>query len=182
MPDRLSTMDACMEQSASFTRRAERLRVVTLVDLLSAHGGAEQLALVIATRLDPERFESILCVSRWPPTAAQEAMEQSAQDALELMRGTGVRFLPLARRYKVDAVAWTRLASFLRRERVHVLHAHKSGSNVWGGLVGRMARVPVVLAHEHTWSYEGQPLRRLLDREIVARLADRVIAVSREDQ
>ena len=42
--------------------------------------------------------------------------------------------------------------------------------------------MPVVLAHEHTWSYEGQPLRRLLDRELVARDADRFIAVSREDR
>jgi glycosyltransferase involved in cell wall biosynthesis len=39
-----------------------------------------------------------------------------------------------------------------------------------------------VLAHEHTWSYSGQPLRRFLDRELVARGADRFIAVSREDQ
>jgi glycosyltransferase involved in cell wall biosynthesis len=53
---------------------------------------------------------------------------------------------------------------------------------VWGTLVGRIARVPVVLAHEHTWSYEGQPLRRLLDRELIARCADRFIAVSRADQ
>jgi glycosyltransferase involved in cell wall biosynthesis len=65
---------------------------------------------------------------------------------------------------------------------VHVLHAHKFGSNVWGTLMGRMARVPVVLAHEHSWSYEGQPLRRVLDRQVVARGADRLIAISREDQ
>jgi glycosyltransferase involved in cell wall biosynthesis len=42
--------------------------------------------------------------------------------------------------------------------------------------------VPVLVAHEHTWSYQGQPLRRFLDRELVARGADRFIAVSREDQ
>ncbi len=45
-----------------------------------------------------------------------------------------------------------------------------------------MARVPVVLAHEHTWSYEGQPWRRFLDPRVVARGATRLIAVSREDQ
>jgi glycosyltransferase involved in cell wall biosynthesis len=42
--------------------------------------------------------------------------------------------------------------------------------------------VPVILAHEHTWSYEGQPLRRFLDRELVGRFADRFLAVSREDR
>jgi len=93
-----------------------------------------------------------------------------------------VRFLALGRSAKLDVWVWTRLARFLRRERVHVLHAHKFGSNVWGTLMARMAGVPVVLAHEHTWSYDGQPLRRFLDREVVARAADRFIAISREDQ
>src|SRR5262249_14205564 len=47
---------------------------------------------------------------------------------------------------------------------------------------GRMARVPVVLAHEHSWSYQGQPMRRLLDRRLIARRADYLIAVSRADR
>jgi glycosyltransferase involved in cell wall biosynthesis len=42
--------------------------------------------------------------------------------------------------------------------------------------------VPVVVAHEHTWSFEGEPLRRLLDRELIARWSDAFIAVSREDR
>jgi glycosyltransferase involved in cell wall biosynthesis len=133
----------------------------------------------IATRLDPERFESILCVSRWPlprpPSAATD-------DALERLSASGVRLFGLGRRGKVDIWVWSRLARLLRRQRIDVLHAHKFGSNVWGTLIGQITRVPVVLAHEHTWSYEGNPLRRFLDRELVSRAADRFIAVSREDQ
>jgi glycosyltransferase involved in cell wall biosynthesis len=168
-------------QDATVKRATDRPRVVTLVDLLSRHGGAEQLALGIATHLNPERFESILCVSRWPPPAFQSS-DTSPREALALLERKGVRFLPLHRRHKVDAGAWMRLERFLRRERVDVLHAHKFGSNVWGAIVGSMARVPVILAHEHTWSFEGQPWRRFLDRELVARASDRLIAVSREDQ
>ncbi len=170
-----------MPRAASPNPRTDRPRVVTLVDLLSAHGGAEQLALGIATHLNPERFESILCVSRWPPPPLQ-AGDSSWRLALAQLEAAGARFLPLERRYKVDVQAWMRLERFLRRERVDVLHAHKFGSNVWGAIVGSMARVPVMLAHEHTWSFEGQPLRRFLDRELVSRASDRFIAVSREDQ
>ena len=93
-----------------------------------------------------------------------------------------MRFLPLRRRHKLDVPAWTRLERFLRREHVDVLHTHEFGSNVWGSIVGSIARVPVMLAHEDTWSYEGKPWRRVLDRELIARSADRFIAVSREDQ
>ena len=50
-----------------------------------------------------------------------------------------------------------RLAVLLRRERIDVLHSHLFGSNLWGTLLGRLCRVPVLIAHEHTWSYEGAP-------------------------
>ncbi|HEX8714352.1 MAG TPA: glycosyltransferase, partial [Solirubrobacteraceae bacterium] len=156
--------------------------MVTLVDLLSAHGGAERVAFLIATHLDPERFESILCVSRWPPVGPYAARDSSGEDALAQLREAGVRFLPLRRTRKLDVPAWARLERFLRQERVDVLHSHKFGSNVWASIVGTFARVPVMLAHEHTWSFEGQPWRRALDRELIARACDRFIAVSREDR
>jgi glycosyltransferase involved in cell wall biosynthesis len=160
-------------------KQADRVRVVTLVDALSFQGGAERLALLIATRLDAQRFESILCVSRSPPPYDTDPLTQRLLDQLAQ---AGVRFIPLGRRGKGDIWIWGGLARFLRRERVQILHAHKFGSNVWGTLTGRLAQVPVVLAHEHTWSYEGQPLRRFLDRELIARGATRFIAVSREDR
>jgi glycosyltransferase involved in cell wall biosynthesis len=56
------------------------------------------------------------------------------------------------------------------------------GSNIWGTVLGRLTRVPVIVAHEHTWSYEGRPLRRVLDRELIARGASVFLAVSREDR
>ncbi len=156
-----------------------RIRVLTLIDFLSLQGGAEKLAIMIATGLDRERFQSTLCASRWPPPPGEEAV---GDQALEALADAGVTFWPLGRKRKADVWVWGRLERYLRRERTHVLHAHKFGSNVWGTAMGRIARVPVVLAHEHTWSYEGQPLRRFLDRELIARCADRFIAVSREDQ
>jgi glycosyltransferase involved in cell wall biosynthesis len=170
-----------MLPAASSDRQPGRVRVVTFVDFLSCFGGAEHLALLIATRLDPDKFDSILAISRWPLTGPWKD-DPSAQQALDILESSPARFLPLARRRKVDIHALARLERFLRRERVDVLHSHKFGSNVWGTLMGRLARVPVVLAHEHTWSYEGQPLRRFLDRELIARGASRFIAVSREDR
>ena len=168
-----------MDPTVQPTQGRGRIKVVTLIDYLLATGGAERVALSIATRLDPERFESILCASRWPAPAG---LEEGSRRAREELSRAGVRLLGLGRSGKVDVWVWGRLARFLARERVDVLHAHKFGSNVWGTIAGRAARVPVLLAHEHTWSYEGQPIRRLLDREVIARGADRFIAVSRADQ
>lgn len=168
-----------MMQTTPANRISRRIRVVTLVDFLSLHGGAERQAFLIATRLDPERFESTLCVSRSPSSSSTASAEMHA---IEQLADAGVRFLPLERRGKADIWIWGKLERFLRREQIDVLHSHKFGSNVWGTLTGRIAHVPVILAHEHSWSYEGQPVRRFLDREVIARGADRFIAVSRADQ
>lgn len=152
-----------------------------MVDHLSLQGGAERLALMIAGHLDPSSFESSLCVTRWPPTHASY-VDPTAESALACLRGLEVPLVPLHRRRKIETGAWTRLASYLRTHRIDVLHTHKFGSNVWGTLAGRAAKVPVILAHEHTWSYEGQPLRRALDRHLIAKGADRFLAVSSEDR
>jgi glycosyltransferase involved in cell wall biosynthesis len=151
----------------------ERIRVATMIDSLSPEnlGGGERLAALIAMHLDPERFDRLLVSSRPSTGPLREQVEQS-----------GVKLLALERGGKADLTAWRELLGFLRRERVDVLHAHKFGSNVWGTVVGRIARVPVIVAHEHTWSYEGQPLRKALDGLVVGRGADVFLAVSREDR
>jgi glycosyltransferase involved in cell wall biosynthesis len=159
---------------------ASRVRVMTLVDRLSLDGGAERLAVGIATNLSPERFDSTLCVGRWPRPEGERS--SSAGEALKQLEDAGVSFVPLRRQRKIEPAPWMRLARFLRRERIDVLHTHQFSANLWGTATGKLAGVPVVLAHEHTWSYEGNPLRRFLDRELVSRAADRFIAVSREDQ
>jgi glycosyltransferase involved in cell wall biosynthesis len=155
------------------------VHVLTLIDHLVTTGGAERLALEIATRLDQSRFRSTLCASRFDlgPTPGP-----NERQVLEWVHEAGIGLLPLGRQGRASVWPWRRLVAYLRRERVDVLHAHMFGSNVWGTLVGRLARVPVVVAHEHTWSFEGQPLRRLLDRELIGRWSDAFIAVSRADR
>jgi glycosyltransferase involved in cell wall biosynthesis len=155
-----------------------RLRVVTLVDGIGLSGGAERLAREVVLRLDPERFERILCVSRWSTEHERAAGEAGALAALE---DAGVRFLGLRRRGAWDLASWRPLVSLLR-DGTDVLHAHKIGSNAWASVIGTLARTPVIVAHEHTWSFQGQPLRKLLDRRLIAARADAFLAVSELDR
>ena len=144
---------------------------MTLVDRPTVTGGAERLAVQVATRLDPSRFESTLCASRRTDEPLLEAELAAA----------GVDVLALERGSKLDLRAWGPLVRRLR-DGVDVVHAHMFGSNVWGTVLGRLTHVPVVVAHEHTWSFQGQPVRRFLDRELVGRFADAFVAVAAEDR
>ena len=141
-----------------------------MIDRL-APSGAEIFASRVAEELDPARFERILCVTRPSPPELVEPLERA-----------GVRVLQLGRRSRLDVWRWWPLVRLLRRERVEILHSHKFGSNVWAAPIARLARVPVLVAHEHTWSYEGQWLRRFLDRRLVSRAAAVVLTVSEADR
>ena len=148
-----------------------KLRVLTLVDKPTVTGGAERLAAVVAMKLDPARFESVLCASR---QTDEPLLDRELEEA-------GIGVLALGRRSTLDLLAWRPLVSLLR-DGVDVVHTHMFGSNVWGTVLGRLSGVPVVVAHEHTWSFQGRPVRRFLDRELVARWADVFVAVSGEDR
>jgi glycosyltransferase involved in cell wall biosynthesis len=147
-----------------------RLRVLYLIDQVIDTGGAERFALGLATHLPAERFELWFCSTRG-----------AEPDALEQLRVAGVRYVNLGRRGKLDVWRFGRLVALLRRHRFDILHAHMFGSNLWGCLIGRACRVPIVIAHEQTWSYEGEPLRRWLDGHVIGRLATRFVAVSTRD-
>lgn len=157
-----------------------RLGVVTLVDDLGlSGGGAELLAREIVLRLDPDRFDRTLCVSRW---SERDAAREVAETVLGELEDSGVRFLGLHRESRAALRAWAPLLGTLRREQVHVLHSHKHGSNASAAVLARLAGTPVFIAHEHTWSFEGNPLRCLIDRRLIAPRAGAMVAVSREDR
>lgn len=151
---------------------ATRIGVLVVVDeLVDGAGGAERFATGLATALPRDRFEVTVCATR----AAAGQMPRELSEA-------GIEWFCLERGATWDLRPWMRLVRFIRRSRPGVLHAHKFGSNLWGTLIGRLCRVPVVIAHEHTWSYEGQPVRRLLDGWVIGRLATRFVAVSELDR
>jgi glycosyltransferase involved in cell wall biosynthesis len=154
---------------------AKPARVVTMLDSIRALGGAETIAVGTAKALDPERFERWLCVTRWDEAWLDIPQVRALRTELDR---SGVRFLGLERGSRASISPWRHLHRLLRTERIDVLHSHMFGSNVWASLIGPAARVPVVVAHEHNWSFTGNPGRSLVDRFVIGRRADAVVTVS----
>ncbi len=156
-----------------------RIRVLTLTrDVAFALGGAERLAYEFALRLNPTRFHSSLCLTRAPDSVHAEA----TAECLAQLRAAGVEVLRLDRRSSLALSPWLRLYSFMVRERIDIVHAHMPRASVPGTIIARLARVPVVVSHEHGWSFQGKPVRRFLDRHVVARGSDVMLAVSQWDR
>jgi glycosyltransferase involved in cell wall biosynthesis len=149
-----------------------RLKVLALVDAPTAGTGAERLAARVAARIDRSLFEPYLCASR----------RSSSPTLTDALTSLGVRTLELERSSRWDVASWLPLARLLREERVDIVHAHKFASNVWGTLIGRAARVPVIVAHEHSWQEDDPRYRIATDRWVIGNGADAMVAVSPEDR
>jgi glycosyltransferase involved in cell wall biosynthesis len=153
---------------------------VVMVDTIDNPGGGERLAVENAIRLDPERWRRTLCITRW-----EDSLEHGdvTGPMLARLRAAEVEVVGLDRDSRLALWQWRPLVAMLRARGVEVVHGHMFGSNLWAALLGRLAGVPAIVAHEHMWSYGaggGERLRPFLDREVVARGADAFIAVSEE--
>ncbi|MBV9803176.1 MAG: glycosyltransferase [Solirubrobacterales bacterium] len=144
-----------------------RLRVLFVMDHVASWGGAERFAAGLAAHMPREEIEPWLCCTR------------SGDDhAVSALLDAGVRYVSLGRRAKWDVHRLLPLFDMVRRERFDVIHSHMFGSNVWSSLAGRACRVPVIIAHEHNWSYTGDRLRMWLDGHLISRFATCFVAVS----
>jgi len=124
----------------------------------------------LTAALDPERFDRALCVTRPSP-----------RDHLEALRAAGVTVIELDRRRRLQPLAWRPLVRHARRHGVDVLHCHKFGSNAWGAVIAPLIRAPVLVTHEHSWSFTGDRRRMLVDRHVIAPRAAAMVAVSSLD-
>jgi glycosyltransferase involved in cell wall biosynthesis len=153
------------------TGSLRRLRVLSVLDSPTDQGGAERFALGLVSHLPRDRFEPWVCSTRFATPEASEALADA-----------GVTHISLRRTGKLDVHRLGGLAMLMKTGRFDVVHAHMFGSNVWGTVLGKLSGVPVIIAHEHNWSYTGGLMRRMVDRHVIARYATRFVAVSESNR
>lgn len=123
--------------------------VMHLLDTLDA-GGAERVAVNLVNSLPRETYRVFLCTSR-------------RDGALAALLEPGVERVCLQRRHTLDAFAVWRLAAFIRRHRIRILHAH--GPSLFLAVASHLLapRLSVVW-HVHHGHYAGAHNRALLHR------------------
>jgi glycosyltransferase involved in cell wall biosynthesis len=140
-----------------------RMNVMHMADV-TGRGGAEKVLVDLVLGLDRTRFNVSVCATR------------SAGNYQPLLDQAGVLTHILGRQstWEIDKLA--DLIRLFRREKVHILHTHLFGSNTWGRILGRLAGVPVIIAHEH-WS--SKPQREIWLDKLLYRLSDRILVASK---
>ncbi len=132
------------------------MKVLQLVTGLG-QGGAEQVVLDIATRLDPERYQISVCSILAVP-GAQGGNVGRLKDA-----GVDVMSLGLTAKWQLRRAA--ALEKLLRDVQPHVLHCHMFHANVLGRWIGRRAAVPNIISTVHIAERRWRPWRFWLERK-----------------
>lgn len=145
------------------------VKVLFLLDSLSPVGGAERVAVKIAIGLKRSgNYAPIFCSTREGGGLEEE------------LEANGIGYLLLKRRRSSDVHKFKPLIDLLREEKIKIIHSHNLGSNLWGSIVGSIARVPVLIAHKHGQDYST--LRSLVLDKIVANLSQKIIFVSNDER
>ena len=128
-------------------------------------GGAQSALFRLLSQLDRTRFApSVICLYNGDGAVAKQ------------IRELGITVTDLGMTSKARLDAFGRFYRLLRQERPLILHSWMFHANIPGRVVGRLARVPIIISSERTMGQEGQVRRRL--NRLTAPLADHVICVS----
>ena len=149
--------------------RQEPVRVLYIVDQLTEMGGAERLLVKMIRSLPKERFRCSVVtfqIDRDLPLFSSMPCD--------------VRVLPLRKSYDAQALRLSlELRRFIRSEGVSIVHTFFETADLWGGLVSRLSRVPIILSSRRDMGILRRPKHALAYR-FVNPLFTRVLAVSEE--
>ncbi|HRZ87025.1 MAG TPA: glycosyltransferase [bacterium] len=147
------------------TITAPRKIPVLLLALNSSVGGTEKMVLELAAGLDRSRFEPCICTLVGDGTLVREAIRRGmpAYD-LEMSGPLDIRILP-------------KLLRLLRERDIAVLHTFLYHANILGRLLGRYAKIPVIISTQRSTDPWRTWYHRLADRW-TAGLADAIISNS----
>ena len=150
------------------TRSGEKMKVVHFLNS-NVIGGVEHHVILLVNNLDKESFEPIVVC---PPMLAGLMKPYLNKD---------VRVEPIEVRSFSNLSEMIRLVSFLRREKIDIVHAHLSYASRMSHMLAKLAGVPYTIETSHVreaWRKGFLKTWYAVDR-FIAVFTDRFIAVSK---
>lgn len=143
----------------------KKKKILQLIDGLTV-GGAEVLLVQLARGIKEAGYDVSVGYSTYGP------LEKN-------LLNLGISCTRLPRFGRIDPILLLRMCQLILRERPDIVHTHLFISDLYGRMAARLCGVPVVISTSHSndvWA-RRIPLGYLYG--LTAKLADRVIAVSR---
>lgn len=147
---------------------ADKIAILYIIDIFSKMAGAERNLFEIVTRLNPRKYvPSVACLH--------------GGKLLNILRdswGIEVMDMGLSRIYTPNAVIKAiRIFKFIKQKNIKIVVTYHEGSDFFGGIIARLAGVPVVISSRRDMGYKLKK-RHFLFYKALNRLFDRIITVS----
>ena len=130
-----------------------------------SRGGVEAKLASVLPLLARRGFDvGVCCIKQRGPLA-------------ETLEAAGIPVLVCPVKSRLSPSGIFRLASFLRRRRVDIVHTHMYAANITGTLAARIASAPVVVSNVHNVG-KFRSRRQVLTERLVSRFRDATVCVS----
>ncbi len=139
----------------------ERVKVLFVIRQLG-YGGAERQLVELAVRLSRDRYEAVVCTLSSDGPLSDE------------LRRSGVRVVALRTRSGIFSRSSFGLLRLVLQERPIVLHSYLFPANWRTAIVGRLARVPLVVTSVRNVDVHSARYLQLAER-MISCLSDRVL-------
>jgi glycosyltransferase involved in cell wall biosynthesis len=113
-----------------------KIKVLALINSL-APAGAERLLLQIAEHIDKDKFDFVVCYL------------EKEKSLLDDFKQLGIKTIGLEINHKWDLRVIPRLYKTLKSEKPDILHTHLPYAGIIGRIIGRFAKVPVIISTQH---------------------------------
>jgi glycosyltransferase involved in cell wall biosynthesis len=130
-----------------------------------AVGGAENIAVSIATGLDSTHYRPVFCCLR-------------GGKLISKLQELNIPVYNIDKRVGLDLTLLFKLIRIIRKERIDIIQTHSFSANLWGRIAGRICSVPVIIATEHTVASIKPTHHKIIDK-VLARFTDKIVAVSK---
>jgi len=145
----------------------ERIVVLHVIDALGL-GGAERFLVELCRALPSDRYQVIVSTVSGDGPRANDLCQ------------AGIEVFSLQARSNWELTAVFRLARFMRRRGVDIVHTHLFVGGVFGRLAALLAGVPITITTEQNAYAPGHlpPRSQIVADALLARFTDRLVAVS----
>lgn len=146
----------------------KRIKILYIIDSLFVWGGTEKHLFKLVSGMDKTRYECYVCAF----VVNDEVLREFAAAGIKILR------LPLDKVYGLAAMKQAaRLTQFIQQNQIDVVQTFHFAAEFFGALVGRWARVPVIIASKRDTGFLNNKLHCLALR-LIAPLVDKTICVS----
>src|SRR5690349_8812620 len=150
---------------SSISNQQRSVNVLHVIESLPL-GGAENQVVTLASSLHSDIYKTHVCCLRREGVLAESLRARGIQVFLLNMR---IRYWPLA---------VYRLYRLIKQLKPQIVHTHMDQAGIWGGMAGKLAGVPVIIATEHSISFTRK--RHVFREMLINIFADKRTAVSEE--